>query len=66
MEEELAGVREPTQVKLALNRLGIEVCYALSPQAKGRIERAWGTLQDRLVSELRLAAPEHADRPTSC
>lgn len=29
--------------------------YALSPQAKGRVERLWGTLQDRLVSELRLA-----------
>lgn len=53
--EELAGHQEPTQVKLALDRLGIEVRYALSPQAKGRVERAWGTLQDRLVSELRLA-----------
>ena len=31
------------------------VSDALSPQAKGRIERLWGTLQDRLVSELRLA-----------
>jgi hypothetical protein len=31
------------------------VIYALSPQAKGRVERLWGTLQDRLVSELRLA-----------
>lgn len=55
IEEELAGAREPTHVRLALDRLGIEVRYALSPQAKGRIERAFGTLQDRLVSELRLA-----------
>jgi DNA-binding Lrp family transcriptional regulator len=55
VEEELAGRREPTQVRRALDDLGIEVIYALSPQAKGRIERAWGTLQDRLVSELRLA-----------
>jgi hypothetical protein len=55
LEEELAGRREPTQVKRALDDLGIAMIYALSPQAKGRIERAWGTLQDRLVSELRLA-----------
>ena len=34
---------------------GIEVIYALSPQAKGRVERLWGTLQHRLVSEFRLA-----------
>jgi hypothetical protein len=54
-EEQLAGRREPTQVKRALDDLGIRVLYALSPQAKGRVERLWGTLQDRLVSELRLA-----------
>src|SRR5438093_744053 len=35
--------------------LAIAAIYALSPQAKGRVERLWGTLQDRLVSELRLA-----------
>src|SRR4029077_14661722 len=34
--------------------LGIGFIQAQSPQAKGRIERLWGTLQDRLVSELRL------------
>ena len=39
----------------ALRALAVEVIYALSPQAKGRVERLWGTLQDRLVSELRLA-----------
>lgn len=54
-EEQLAGRREPTQVQRALDDLGIRVLYALSPQAKGRVERLWGTLQDRLVSELRLA-----------
>lgn len=47
--------RDPTQVKRALDDLGVQVIYALSPQAKGRVERLWGTLQDRLVSELRLA-----------
>jgi hypothetical protein len=53
--EELAGCQEPTQVGRALAALGIEAIYALSPQAKGRIERLWATLQDRLVAELRLA-----------
>jgi hypothetical protein len=48
-------VQDPTQVGRALQALEIEVIYALSPQAKGRVERLWGTLQDRLVSELRLA-----------
>jgi hypothetical protein len=60
-EEQLAGRREPTQVKRALDDLGIRVLYALSPQAKGRVERLWGTLQDRLVSELRLAGACTAD-----
>ena len=53
--EELQGHQEPTQVGRALAALGIESIYALSPQAKGRIERLWNTLQDRLVAELRLA-----------
>lgn len=55
LDEELRGERDPTQVGRALKALEIEVIYALSPQAKGRVERLWGTLQDRLVSELRLA-----------
>jgi len=55
LEEELRGRQDPTQVGRALEALGIEAIYALSPQAKGRIERVWGTLQDRLVAELRLA-----------
>lgn len=55
LAEELQGRQEPTQVGRALEALGIQPIYALSPQAKGRIERLWGTLQDRLVAELRLA-----------
>jgi len=55
LEEQLAGKREPTQFGRALRELGIQSILALSPQAKGRIERLYGTLQDRLVSELRLA-----------
>jgi transposase len=45
-----------TQVGRAFAELGIASLAAASPQAKGRIERLWGTCQDRLVSELRLAA----------
>ena len=44
---------EATQVGRALAELGITSIHAGSPQAKGRIERAWGTFQDRLGSELR-------------
>lgn len=39
----------------ALDALGIELILALSPQAKGRVERLFGTLQDRLIKELRVA-----------
>ncbi len=53
--EELAGKQSPTQLGRALEELGIQQIPAYSPQAKGRIERAWRTCQDRLVSELRLA-----------
>jgi transposase len=44
-----------TQVGRALKQLGVEHIAAYSPQARGRSERAFGTLQDRLVKELRLA-----------
>ena len=53
--EELAGKQSPTQLGRALEELGIQQIPAYSPQAKGRIERAWRTCQDRLVSDLRLA-----------
>lgn len=55
VEEQLAGKREPTQFGRALDQLGVTYIAARSPQAKGRIERLWGTFQDRLTSELRLA-----------
>ena len=44
-----------TQVGRALHQLGIEHIAAYSPEARGRSERAFGTLQDRLVKELALA-----------
>ncbi len=55
LAEQLAGKQSPTQLGRALEQLGIQQIPAYSPQAKGRIERAWRTCQDRLVSELRLA-----------
>ncbi len=55
LPEQLAGKQSPTQLGRALEELGIQQIPAYSPQAKGRIERAWRTCQDRLVSELRLA-----------
>jgi transposase len=63
LEEQLADTRAPTQLGRALAELGITSIAARSPQAKGRIERAWGTFQDRLVTELRLAGA--ADRETA-
>lgn len=44
-----------TQFGRAMRQLGVEMIFANSPQAKGRVERANGTLQDRLVKALRLA-----------
>src|SRR3546814_3226952 len=43
----------------ALEALAIEIICAHSPQAKGRVERANGTLQDRLVKAMRLRSEEH-------
>jgi len=54
LEDELND-REPlSDFERALKELGVEVRHANSPQAKGRIERLFGTLQDRLVKEMRL------------
>jgi transposase len=54
VDEELQGAQTPTHLGCVLRDLGIGYIHAHSPQAKGRIERLWETLQDRLVSELRL------------
>ena len=55
LEEQLAGAPASTQVARALKELCIQWIPAQSPQAKGRIERLFGTFQDRLRAELRLA-----------
>lgn len=55
LDEDLKGEYAKTQFTRALNEIGTEPIFARSPQAKGRIERAFGTFQDRLIKELRLA-----------
>jgi len=52
--EQMAGKEPQTQFGRAMEQLGVELILANSPQAKGRVERMNGTLQDRLVKALRL------------
>jgi hypothetical protein len=55
-EEQLQGLeRCQSQFERAMSELGVEVIHAHSPAAKGRIERLFGTFQDRLIKEMRLA-----------
>jgi len=61
LEEQLKGEQEPTQVGCALRGLGVERIRALSPQAKGRIERLFGVLQDRMIAEMRLAGIDNME-----
>ena len=61
LEEQLTGRRKPTQFGRMMEELGIISITSLSPQAKGRIERLWGTFQDRLKSELRIAGAKTAE-----
>ena len=49
------GIKNDSQFFRALRKLGIELIHANSPQAKGRVERSHGTLQDRLVRLMRIA-----------
>jgi transposase len=56
LEEQLNGEQDPTQVGAALKALGITPIFALTPQAKGRVERLFGVLQDRLIAEMALRA----------
>ena len=52
----------PTQFSRAREEPGIQMIFALSPQAKGRVERMLETFQDRLVTELRLAGASTMDQ----
>ena len=48
------------RVRRGLEQLGVELVLAGSPQAKGRVERTFGTAQDRLVKEMRVAEGSHS------
>ena len=61
VEEQLAGKEPQTQFGRAMEQLAVELILANSPQAKGRVERCNGVLQDRLVKELRLAEVNDID-----
>lgn len=61
-EGEAPGEEPTTQFTRAMGELGIEVLWAHSPQAKGRVERGFKTHQDRLVKELRLAGISTMER----
>jgi transposase len=54
IEEQMMGRQYPTHVGRVLEELNICSVQAYSPQAKGRVERSFGTLQDRLIAELAL------------
>jgi hypothetical protein len=54
VEDNLNNTRPLSQFERALEEIGVRVIHANSPQAKGRIERLFGTLQDRLIKEMRI------------
>ena len=54
IQDELDNTQPLSEFERALKELAVEVIHANSPQAKGRIERLFKTLQDRLVKEMRL------------
>jgi transposase len=54
IEEEIEGREPVSEFGRALTELGVQLIHAHSPQAKGRVERLFKTLQDRLVKEMRL------------
>lgn len=55
VEEQLKGIEPMSQFERGLFELGVKMIHAHSPQAKGRIERLFGTFQDRVIKEMRLA-----------
>lgn len=62
LEQQLAGEASKSQFGRLADELGMKLSFARSPQAKGRIERLWGTLQDRLVKALRQAQASNLDQ----
>lgn len=55
VEDQLENRQLMSQFEKRLHELGVKVIHAYSPQAKGRVERLFGTFQDRVIKEMRLA-----------
>jgi hypothetical protein len=66
LAEQSTGEREPTQFGRLLGESGMTARTARAPQANGRVERRFGTLQDRLVSMLRLAGATNEAAARAC
>ena len=66
LAEQLRGRRDPTQFGRALEELDIRLILAHSPQAKGRIERIWGSFQDAWSLSCASLAHRPSSRPTRC
>ena len=62
IEDELEDIKPMSQFERSLSELGVTVIHANSPQAKGRVERLFRTLQDRLVKEMRLAGIKRVEQ----
>ena len=62
IEDELEDKKPMSQFERSLSELEVTVIHANSPQAKGRIERQFRTLQDRLVKEMRLVGVKSVDQ----
>ena len=62
VEDELEDKKPMSQFERSLSELGVTVIHANSPQAKGRVERSFRTLQDRLVKEMRLAGVKSVEQ----
>lgn len=66
IEDELNGrERQMSQFERGMDELGVKVIHANSPQAKGRIERLFGTFQDRVLKEMRLSGIKSIDEANS-
>ena len=62
IQDELEDKKPMSQFERSLAELGVTVIHANSPQAKGRVERLFRTLQDRLVKEMRLAGVKRVEQ----
>jgi transposase len=66
IEEQLAGEEPLSEFERVLKELGVEAIHANTPEAKGRVERLFRTLQDRLVKELRLQGARTLEEANGC